>query len=248
MEAMHSHREGETGTLVLTWVDPRKWALEKWQGGKWLASKVKWDAQQEPCTGERMGVQLKEVLRLGACLRSTRWRRMLCFFFFKFLNYFYWSIVALQCCVSFYCAAKWISHIYIYIYTHTHTHTHTHTRVLCPRNSPDKNTGVGCHFFLQGIFPTQGSNLCLLGLQADSLPLSHQGSPNIHILPPFCVSFPFRTPGGPVIRLSMFLSILWWVSGWFFNQWFYCGSKGSPDLTGQVGVENPGLFSLLGLG
>ena len=25
-----------------------------------------------------------------------------------------------------------------------------------------KNTGVGCHFLLQGIFPTQGSNLCLL--------------------------------------------------------------------------------------
>ena len=25
-----------------------------------------------------------------------------------------------------------------------------------------KNTGVGCHFFLQGIFPNQGLNLCLL--------------------------------------------------------------------------------------
>ena len=28
--------------------------------------------------------------------------------------------------------------------------------------SPGKNTGVGCHFLLQGIFPTQGWNLCLL--------------------------------------------------------------------------------------
>ena len=28
-----------------------------------------------------------------------------------------------------------------------------------------KNTGVGCHFLLQGIFPTQGSNLCLLHWQ-----------------------------------------------------------------------------------
>ena len=26
---------------------------------------------------------------------------------------------------------------------------------------PSKNTGVGCHFLLQGIFPTQGSNPCL---------------------------------------------------------------------------------------
>ena len=28
--------------------------------------------------------------------------------------------------------------------------------------SPDKNTGEGCHSLLQGIFPTQGSNLGLL--------------------------------------------------------------------------------------
>ena len=42
---------------------------------------------------------------------------------------------------------------------------------------PCKNAGVGCHFLLQGIFPDQGSNLCLLYWQVDSLPLSHQGSP-----------------------------------------------------------------------
>ena len=29
-------------------------------------------------------------------------------------------------------------------------------------NSPGENTGVGCHFLLQGIFPTQESNLGLL--------------------------------------------------------------------------------------
>ena len=29
-------------------------------------------------------------------------------------------------------------------------------------DSPGKNTGVGCHFLLQGIFFTQGSNLGLL--------------------------------------------------------------------------------------
>ena len=31
-------------------------------------------------------------------------------------------------------------------------------------DSPGKNTGVGCHVFLQGIFPTQESNPCLLSL------------------------------------------------------------------------------------
>ena len=33
-----------------------------------------------------------------------------------------------------------------------------HTRLLCPWDSPGKNTGVGGHSLLQGIFPTLGSN------------------------------------------------------------------------------------------
>ena len=33
-----------------------------------------------------------------------------------------------------------------------------------PQNFPSKNTGMGCHFLLQGIFPTQGSNPHLLRL------------------------------------------------------------------------------------
>ena len=32
------------------------------------------------------------------------------------------------------------------------------TRLLCPWDFPGKNTGVGCHFLRQEIFPTQGSN------------------------------------------------------------------------------------------
>ena len=32
------------------------------------------------------------------------------------------------------------------------------SRLFCPWDSPGKNTGVGCHFLLQGIFPTQGLN------------------------------------------------------------------------------------------
>ena len=34
--------------------------------------------------------------------------------------------------------------------------------LFCPWDSPGKNTGVGCHALLQGIFPTQGSNLQLM--------------------------------------------------------------------------------------
>ena len=52
------------------------------------------------------------------------------------------------------------------------------TRLLCPWDFPGKDIGMGCHFLLQGIFLTQGSNLCLLHWQADSLPLSHLGRSN----------------------------------------------------------------------
>ena len=53
------------------------------------------------------------------------------------------------------------------------------TRLLRPCSSQGKNTGVGCHFRLQGLFPTQGLNLYALHLlhwQAASLPWSHLGS------------------------------------------------------------------------
>ena len=40
-----------------------------------------------------------------------------------------------------------------------------------------KNTGVGSRFLLQGIFPTQGSNLHLLHQQADSLLSEPPGKP-----------------------------------------------------------------------
>ena len=48
---------------------------------------------------------------------------------------------------------------------------------------PGKNTGLGCHFLLQRIFPTQGSNPHLLHLQHRRqilLPSYHLGSPSHH--------------------------------------------------------------------
>ena len=35
------------------------------------------------------------------------------------------------------------------------------TRLSCPWDSPSKNTGVSCHFLIQGIFQTQGLSPCL---------------------------------------------------------------------------------------
>ena len=75
-------------------------------------------------------------------------------------------------------------------------------RLLCPWDVPGKNTGVGCHFLLQGIFLTQRWNLHLLHLlhwQSDSLPLSLlgrcilDGNSSIHTL---CILSHEDSPGG----------------------------------------------------
>ena len=52
-------------------------------------------------------------------------------------------------------------------------------------DSPGKNPGMGWHFLLQGIFPTQGLNpclLCLLHCQVGSLPLAPPGKPILEVL------------------------------------------------------------------
>ena len=56
-------------------------------------------------------------------------------------------------------------------------------RLLCPWDSLGKNTGVGCHALLQGIFLTQRSSpclLCLLHWQTISLPLAPPEKPQGH--------------------------------------------------------------------
>ena len=55
-------------------------------------------------------------------------------------------------------------------------------RLLCPWNSPGQNAGVGSHFLLQGIFPTQGSDLGLQLHRQILYCLSHQGSPFQYII------------------------------------------------------------------
>ena len=64
-------------------------------------------------------------------------------------------------------------------------------QALGPWIFPGKSTGVGCHFLLQGIFLTQGSNPGLPHCRQMLYPLSHQGSPVILeqlILRPFLYS------------------------------------------------------------
>ena len=94
------------------------------------------------------------------------------------------------------------------------------TRLLCPWDSLGKNTGVGCHALLQGIFQTHRSNQCLLHLlhwQADSLPLVSYGeTPQ----PPGdrlgdCFFFPFIFISWRLItsqHFSGFCHTLTWIS------------------------------------
>ena len=50
-------------------------------------------------------------------------------------------------------------------------------QLLCPWDFPDKNTGVGCHFLLQGLFTTWGLNPGLPHCRQILYQLSYQGSP-----------------------------------------------------------------------
>ena len=51
----------------------------------------------------------------------------------------------------------WLSESHSVVSNSLQPHGLQPTRFLCSQDFPGKNTGVGCHFLLQGIFPTQGS-------------------------------------------------------------------------------------------
>ena len=55
--------------------------------------------------------------------------------------------------------------------------TIAHQAPLSKGHPPGKNAGVGCHFLVQGIFPTQGSKPGILLCRQILYQLSPQGSP-----------------------------------------------------------------------
>ena len=78
-------------------------------------------------------------------------------------------------------------------------------------DSPGKNSGVGCHALLQGIFPTQGSNPDLPHCRWILYHLSHQGSPGILEW----VNYPFsRRSSEPRNRIGVSC-----FAGGFFTSW-----------------------------
>ena len=101
------------------------------------------------------------------------------------------------------------------------------TRPLCPWYFPGKRAGVGCHFLLQEIFLTQGSNLGLPHCRQMLYRLSHQGSQEDSYQPYFHLKKLFlqreeKAPvlGGqsasegwdvvPTLKLDLRLKVLLW--------------------------------------
>ena len=75
--------------------------------------------------------------------------------------------------------AKWLSCVQLFVTPRTVAH-----QAPLSRDSPGKNTRVGSHALLQGIFPSQESNLCLLPLlhrHIGSLPLLTSGKATQYI-------------------------------------------------------------------
>ena len=70
------------------------------------------------------------------------------------------------------------------------------TRLLCPCDFPGKSTGVGCHFLLQGIFLTQGSNPGLPHCSQMLLPSEPLGKS----CPTLCDPVDCSIPGFPVLH------------------------------------------------
>ena len=112
-------------------------------------------------------------------------------------------------------------------------------RLLCPQNFPGKNVGLACHF-LQGIFPTQGSNPRLLGLlhwQADSLPLSQLGSLTLE----FTTTFSRHNDVYQGLRLNLTFSL--WVEVWRRarpHKWALTLPEGKNHLRYFLKVQFPG--------
>ena len=101
------------------------------------------------------------------------------------------------------------------------SHRRQPTRLLCPWDSPSENTGVGCHFLLQGIFPTQGLNLGLLHCRQMLCHLSHQGSPpsaevagsncsSIHVSCAWCACRGHRRSSSCFLGVGVFVCG-WWI-------------------------------------
>ena len=72
-----------------------------------------------------IGSMSKWYLDILGCIKCITNINFICSFCLLFTS---WSLIALQCAVSFCCTVKRVSYMHTYVYTHTYTYTRTHTR------------------------------------------------------------------------------------------------------------------------
>ena len=90
-------------------------------------------------------------------------------------------------------------------------------RLLCPWNFLGKNTGVGYHFLLQRIFPTQGLNSGFLRCRQILLPSEPPGKPcclpaaakSLQLCPTLCDPIDGSPPGSPVPGILQARTLEW---------------------------------------
>ena len=134
------------------------------------------------------------IYRDGYCLEKiflNLWNEEMSLKLFKYLLRYFFACAVLSCSIVSYSVAPWTA------------------RLLCPWESPGKNTVVSCHFLLQGIFLTWGLNPGLPDCRWNFYHLSHQGK----ILE--WVAYPFsRVSSQPrnQTRISC-------IAGWFSTSW-----------------------------
>ena len=121
-------------------------------------------------------------------------------------------------------------------------------RLLCPWDSPAKNTGVGCHSLLQGIFPSQESNLGLLHCRQILYRLSYEGSPRTTLEAPkqMVVTAPFESKVANWCPLSQICGCLGYTGPFFFftflsNFRFRANLRGNFPFTPSSHISTPPL-------
>ena len=117
------------------------------------------------------------------CSFSLDLGEMVCQFIFNFSFFLIVSEVSIfayirdSCILKFSLSLVYILNTYSFMHAQSHLTPWSHglqlTRLLCLWNSPGKNTGVGCYFLLQEIFPDPGIKPGSPALQTDTLPSTY---------------------------------------------------------------------------
>ena len=98
---------------------------------------------------------------------------------------------------------------------------------------PGKNTGVSCHFLLQGIFPTQGSNPCVSpASQAKSFPTEPSRQPRVLVTASWKVPWPWISSSS--VHHALQGEQLLWNIDWFLSLLCLNSSRGPRFLLQKV--------------